>query len=366
MVQIVNQPKFLTEENYVIELNNYLSRAKKVEGLVSVVTLGSVGAPGLSDLDVICVVEDDSRANDLYPLRVSKKDHERGIFIHPPIIIPKSLFKEIDYIFPVSNLVDCYGLSLASEKSTLARDVEKSLSLVYLMDFTFSRLLQHSVVRANNIVEKRNWLTRLWSLTHTQRLCNDVGLVLKPSWESLLSEIRDVRKKWNSGVECSDEKFWNLYQRLFCVHLQLLPEIFKKELEFLELNKPSLDLRFGNKNKRIFCKSSVKFPLPINHYTKYWSSVLKINYQTLFSPIEYSLRLAHYGFSTSADLTLSDNSYGQILKKRGALVRKYNEFLDNAGITFSLRGNLGLPVKNESFIFDLIHEAFWFIQRYKK
>ena len=366
MVQIVNQPKFLTGEDYEVELNNYLNRAKKAKGLVSVVTLGSVGAPGLSDLDVICVVEDDSKANDLYPLRISKKDHERGIFIHPPIIIPKSLFKKIDYIFPVSNLVDCYGLSLASEQSNLSDHVKKSLSLVYLMDFTFSRLLQHSVVKTNGVVEKRNWLTRLWSLTHTERLCNDVGLELKPSWERLLREIRDVRKKWNSGLECNDGKFWNLYQRLFCVHLQLLPEIFKKELEFLELNKPSIDLSFENKNKRIFCKSFVKFPLPINHYTKYWSSVLKINYQTLFSPIEYSLRLAHYGFSTSADLALSDNSYGQVLKKRGALVRRYNEFLDNGGITFSLRGNLGLPVKNESFIFDLIHDAFWFIQRYKK
>ena len=150
-MKIINQPQFLSKKDYDDELSLYLQNAEDSEGLISILTMGSVGAPGLSDLDLICVVKEDAKANTVHTLDLPKGAQERGILLHGPILIPKSLFSNLHYIFPVSNLIDCSGESLLQNISPVSNEEEKSLALAYLVDFTLSRLLQHSVVQTKKI-----------------------------------------------------------------------------------------------------------------------------------------------------------------------------------------------------------------------
>jgi hypothetical protein len=363
-MKIINQPRFLQKEAYDEELDLYLQKANVAEGLVSVMTMGSVGAPGLSDLDLICVVDDGARARTVLNLDLSVGARDRGILIHAPIIVPRSLFIGLDYIFPVSNLSDCKGEPLAQMRESLTKEEESSLALVYLVDFTLSRLVQHSVVRTSAVLDKRSWLTRLWSLTHTENLCNKAGIELLSHWTKLLREIRFVREEWNSGNSCSDGRFLNLYHRLELVHRQLLPVALKAEASILGVKIPDIPLEFRASSRRIICQGKA-IPVVVNHSADIWSSVLKVNYHTIYAPSEYAVRLAHYGFQTPETVVLSEGSHGQVLRKRASLVRQYNQFLENSGITFSLRSNLGLPIRRESFVLTLIHKMFWFMQRYR-
>ena len=363
-MKIINQPRFLQKEAYDEELDIYLQKADVAEGLVSVMTMGSVGAPGLSDLDLICVVEDEVQARSVLDLDLPVGARERGILIHAPIIVPRSLFTGLAYIFPVSNLSDCKGEPLAQMRDPLTEEEERSLALVYLVDFTLSRLVQHSVVQTRGVLDKRGWLTRLWSLTHTEDLCNKAGIELLPHWTKLLREIRLMREEWNSGNSCSDGRFLNLYHRLELVHRQLLPIALRAETSELGAKIPDVPLEFRASSRRIICQR-MGVPTVVNHSADIWSSVLKVNYHTIQAPSEYAVRLAHYGFQTPDTVVLSDGPHGQVLRKRASLVRKYNQFLENSGITFSLRGNLGLPIRRESFVLILIHKMFWFMQRYR-
>jgi len=363
-MKIINQPRFLQKEAYDEELDIYLQKADVAEGLVSVMTMGSVGAPGLSDLDLICVVEDEVQARSVLDLDQSVGAQERGILIHAPIILPRSLFTRLAYIFPVSNLSDCKGEPLAQTRASLAEEEQRSLALVYLIDFTLSRLVQHSVVQTRGVLDKRGWLTRLWSLTHTEDLCNKAGIELLPHWTNLLREIRFMREEWNSGNSCSDGRFLNLYHRLELVHRQLLLMALRAEISELGSKIPDVPLEFRASSRRIICQRR-GVPAVVNHSTDIWSSVLKVNYHTIYAPSEYAVRLAYYGFQTPETVVLSEGSHGQVLRKRASLVRQYNQFLENSGITFSLRSNLGLPIRRESFALTLIHKMFWFMQRYR-
>jgi hypothetical protein len=83
-MKIINQPRFLQKEAYDEELDLYLQKVDVAEGLVSVMTMGSVGAPGLSDLDLICVVDDGVRARSVLNLDLSDNtDQNFCLEIHP-------------------------------------------------------------------------------------------------------------------------------------------------------------------------------------------------------------------------------------------------------------------------------------------
>ena len=360
-MRIVNQPRFLPVEAYADELEHYLQRVNGVRGLLSVMTMGSVGAPGLSDMDIICVVEEQVRAREMPGLDISAGAREREIFIHGPIVVPEPLVGELNYIFPISTLQNHWGEPLAQMVKPPAEEEHAALALVYLVDFTLSRLLQHSVVKTSGVLDKRGWLTRLWSLTHSERLCNSAGIVLQPHWVRLLRDIRSVRDRWNSGDGCSDSQFLNLYRRLEIVHRQLLSATLKREASLLGIRVPGGPVRFRRGFRRVICRKEAGVPLVVHHPAGLWSSVTRINYHTIHAPPEYALRLAHYGFGTPETVPLSNGVHGEILKKRARLVKEHVSFLNRSGITFSLRGNLGLPVGRESPIFTLLHRAAWML-----
>jgi len=58
-ITVTNPPQRLLLEEYDNEIDKYIDRASSVDGLLGVMSMGSVGAPGLSDIDLICVVSDD-------------------------------------------------------------------------------------------------------------------------------------------------------------------------------------------------------------------------------------------------------------------------------------------------------------------
>tara|TARA_B110000495_G_C23013431_1_gene599721 strand:- start:104 stop:1192 length:1089 start_codon:yes stop_codon:yes gene_type:complete len=360
-MKIINQPRFLKKEAYDDELNRYLQKSESSEGLISILTMGSVGAPGLSDLDLICVVEEGVKSKSVSGLDIPDGAQKRGILLHGPIVIPRSLFSDLHYIFPVSNLIGCSGESLLDSINPVSEDEEKSLALAYLVDFTLSRLLQHSVVETKKIIDKRGWLTRLWSLTHSETLCNIAGIALQSNWKTLLNDIRNTREDWNSGKDCDDQKFVNMYKRLEIVHQQLLTAALDTESQILGKTQSDNSLNFLRSTRNITCQS-ITTPKVLNHGT-FLNSVLKVNYQTIHAPLQYAVRLAHYGFQGQDPIKLSDTVHGRVLQKRASLVKKYNHFLETSGITFSLQGGLGLPVKRESVVFSLIHRLFWMTQR---
>ena len=140
--------------------------------------------------------------------------------------------------------------------------------------------------------------------------------------------------------------------------------VLRAEASELGAKIPDVPLGFRASSCRIICQRRGVTAV-VNHSADIWSSVLKVNYHTIHAPSEYAVRLAHYGFQTPDTVVLSDGAHGQVLRKRASLVRQYNQFLENSGITFSLRGNLGLPIRRESFVLTLIHKMFWFMQRYR-
>ncbi|WP_200285033.1 hypothetical protein [Rhabdochromatium marinum] len=233
-VKIINPPARLKKEEYSEALNQYLNRFQNASGIKALATMGSVKAPGLSDLDVIVVVNDD-----ILPLsakKLSTKGINDSIFLHGPIVIPESLVSELQWIIYATNIQVIWGSASFPKFSDLKYKYQSFLAGCYLVDFCESRMLQFSAMRTSGIANKREWLTRIWSVTHSIDIAIEfLGYQADENAAYLFDLVKAPRINWLNGEEVSDKQFIEsldaaekLNEILFIAGLGFL---YKKEVE---------------------------------------------------------------------------------------------------------------------------------------
>jgi len=351
---VKNPPQRVQLEEYECEINKYLERAKGVEGVRGVMSMGSIGAPGLSDIDLICVVDDDMVAGSAANLGV--EGLRKDLFLHGPVIVPESMISQLQYIIYASNLISIMGDDYVDSIVTPEEDLEL-LKLMYLIDFTESRYGQYAQVKKRGYIDQRAWMTRLWSITHTAGLADDLGIDLSDQSMEILSDVRKLRSDWLEGDEIEDDWF----VKVFINSEKVLSDVFKTacELAFVKLGGSQLPdkCKIIVGIKRICCQkeeSSIRGE---------WGRVPRISqYITTYANSRYALYLRKYGFD------ILDDSYDDkvspmslLMKKRASMVRHLYRFHRDKNITFSMGGYLGLPLSKQRKIDSLKFRLGWII-----
>src|SRR6056297_896623 len=95
-MRVVNPPKNVPIDNYKKAVDAYLEKIKKVPGILSVYLMGGFSAPGLSDIDIIVVVDDNFSSLNSHLLDV--KGIDEYLFIHGPLVFPRKLACHIQSI----------------------------------------------------------------------------------------------------------------------------------------------------------------------------------------------------------------------------------------------------------------------------
>ena len=169
--------------------------------------MGSIKAPGLSDIDILVVVDDDFKSAESKRLSISTMD--RRVFLHGPIIIPESLASNLQYIFYASNLQCIFGSECLQEWEGLGPVNRKILASCYLVDFIESRFLQFAEIDYFG-VDKRAWLTRIWSTVHSLELYEYAfGCPIPDNIKSLMITVKQTRLDWLNNEYIDDMIFLN-------------------------------------------------------------------------------------------------------------------------------------------------------------
>ena len=219
-MHFTNEPAFVPYADYEQALAQYLHRVKDVPGVSSVYTMGSVGAPGLSDIDVIVVVKDDFKASLSQQLGTLKIDSR--LFIHGPVVVPESLSDNFQSIIYATGLDCLHGNDVLQRFSDVPIDEATVLRMVYLIDFMESRQIQYATAFALGTIDQRQWMARLWSLTHSEQLFVDVDLSLSEGQEALLESIRQLRKDWVDNGHFNPELFKSTFFKSVGISKELL------------------------------------------------------------------------------------------------------------------------------------------------
>jgi len=349
---VTNEPYPIPRSDYEDEIAKYLDQIKSVQGMLSVMTMGSIKAPGLSDIDVICVVDDDFPSHQAS--RLSVKNLRGDLFLHGPVVIPVSLLEKLQYIIYASNLKTIWGEETHQRVDLPDIEVMQDLSLAYTIDFSESRFGQYTAAKESRQIDMRRWMTRLWSFVHTRDLCKSSGTALSSRSQEVIERIVSLRHDWLAGKVCESAEFIEIFLQSETV----LQEVFLTACKIAckKIGSPlsySTTKVFTSKNKRIACSPDCEYPT---------ATTLKIPrvplLRTTVAPANYASYLSQY-LTPEGNAKSPRSNFIRTLHKRSRYVKALKKFHQEKSLSFSMGGYLGLPLPQEKTMKEAIFKLIW-------
>lgn len=201
-VRLFDFPRQLPREAYDDALSECIAVLQRDPAVLAVYGFGAVSAPGISDLDVLAVIEDGQTAT-ANPL-ASLSRASRYLFTHAPFAISRGLFARAVQMFPADRLDvlwrrDGFAPDLPSHDG-LSREIARQTAFEYLI----ANYIIRKVEARYQLASVRSVLLSSYALRHDFTLLGDVA---GPVAE-LVQRIGDWRRRWFhqpvSGQEISN------------------------------------------------------------------------------------------------------------------------------------------------------------------
>jgi len=228
-----------TDEPVPKSLQDYEAVKKSVSakleahGNVSVLSQGSVSAPGISDLDLVISVRgrtglpplDDAAWNRMLD------SSEKYLCMHRPFMVPQEMLDRIGQIWPVSGMG-----SEPDWKSHLFTAVE-TYALLGVMG-------RYPVSFASGKMEARSVLSHLYSTTYTLKILSAGGAGIDSS--GFEKEIRHLRENWFGLQEgARRSRLLGLWADSLIVHLGIIDKLREKIASVAEYPGAASGTLFG-------------------------------------------------------------------------------------------------------------------------
>jgi hypothetical protein len=197
VIAFTQWPEFYPAEAYERAVREYAERASREISVRAIYQIGSVGVPGISDIDVLVFVDDAPSLMDPAALSVRSLDGaSRYLFMHDTFVIPMGLRDEIAAHYRIQDLSLVSGSAVLNRSHALAPP-SQALSLAIISDFLIWIIRDFMTALVSNQIAVRPSLCLLRSLSHSLRLYEENGLHSLPG-----------RRRFDEGVvELRSEAF---------------------------------------------------------------------------------------------------------------------------------------------------------------
>lgn len=201
----------------------------KNPSVLSVYTFGKVSAPGISDIDLIFVLKENSKLPGfLKKLAIDRQS--RYVLLHPFFIVPKDFMENIRYIHPNSELKLIYGKKLNIKK--LSGSELNSIHNCLINDVILRHFpSDYLKVLLSKKIDIRLSLVRLNALHHSFSLFRSVGRINKKEWQEFADDVERLRKEWfNLEANVAKSRLLELLKDSVYISLDFVNE-YRKFLE---------------------------------------------------------------------------------------------------------------------------------------
>lgn len=191
----------------------------------SVFQIGSVGVPGVSDIDLFVVLDDDVKAS-FSDFAVSNlTNQQRYIMMHEAWIINKTLLHRMDRIFPYFDLVHVQGP--ASDASIPRQGaISPECAFCFLMEYSLTKIPRSLIdLLHRKIVPARTALVLINSVRHSIELCRISGGLIKPEWDEFLEGFEAFRRSVPKGTDENQNALKKYFCRAILLGFELLSEV---------------------------------------------------------------------------------------------------------------------------------------------
>lgn len=138
--RLSNIPTKCGFDEYADAISNYIDYMSNFEEVLSIYQIGSVGIPGVSDIDLIVFFDDSRDCKGNYSIyNIDDKFHK--LLLHDVFVVPYSVSKDVYYVTSIFDSKKVYGREISFRKPT-TMDEEISDLCVKLNDIIVFSLLR--------------------------------------------------------------------------------------------------------------------------------------------------------------------------------------------------------------------------------
>ncbi len=166
------------------------------DGVLGYGTFGSIGAPGLSDLDLAVVVDDPQLQKRRFRL-AAPAEIDSYLMTHAPLVLPRSLLPQLALYHPVQ-------IEWAWTKETLeVPECTAKLTGLHLLRKTCHLMFHLHLL--NKVASTRKAIMSLTSLLRSVEIAQRIGLHVSQEAQEYAQSVLSLRDSWTEGAKGGDE-----------------------------------------------------------------------------------------------------------------------------------------------------------------
>jgi hypothetical protein len=221
-ISLIDYPHFVTKFAYEHALSAMIERLIQLPQTVSVYKMGSIGSPGISDIDVVVVFKENQKVETNFLKKLSLK--ERYLFVHALYGISKHQFEESEQYTFFNNFTLLHGTDLRTYPLLPPHEVDvlkKQVAIEYLVKMCINIYLQH----AYRVLRVRDLLLHVKALEFD---CDFLGIRTGRLLEKIF-QIIEWRKTWFNQAPSKKAfiKWWNEFYEEFHLFFKSLFNSYK-------------------------------------------------------------------------------------------------------------------------------------------
>lgn len=248
--KLIDKPQFVSREIYNEVTDKLVSKLISNTNVISIYTIGHVGNPGISDIDMLIIVKDNCMLADNF--RVDMSGQEKYLFLHQPYACSKSGFikAETFSFFHNYNLVHGKDIRTAANLNTTEIDILKKQTA---LEFLLKMYMQLFIQKKYKILRVRDLLLHGKALIYDLEFLN----ISSGNLFQLVQKVIEWRKDWFNKTP-TDNELIEWFDGLFLeLHLRFTTNKLFSEISFPESKTYSIA-----KNIRLKARSNI---FKVNH-----------------------------------------------------------------------------------------------------
>lgn len=202
-VQFINMPVYYNEKQYQQSIQKVIHYLSKFKEIVAIYQIGGTSAPGISDIDLIVVFNDDVASFQHSYLNILDAQ-DRYLFMHSIYGMPYNVFRKRELLIPMYDFKVLMGKEIAIDHF-LTDDEKTALCKIYSMEYLVINLFNLAAQLYIKQLKVRNLLCSLHALNYDFKiLCN--------------GDINEEQKRFSARL-CGLRESWQEYGKVLNVEL---------------------------------------------------------------------------------------------------------------------------------------------------
>jgi hypothetical protein len=204
--------------DYDQQTKDYIAAAQAIVPDISVFDFGVAATPGISDIDLLCLLPD------AISPRVCARLQEipRGsLFAHPPIMLPKDVRAEIGWLLPISAFRPLTPNAGTIPALVASREQQIVLALFDAFNSALVGWRGLGIVRAEGNLRIRKSMLHIWSARMSMLRAIAGGIADRPEWHRFRKAAEQQRAEWQRDRQIDTD----LVVRLLGDAQALLPSV---------------------------------------------------------------------------------------------------------------------------------------------